>query len=284
MTIQQALRSADQRLQKNNVTSSLLDSEVLLSHLLKKSKAYLLTHGEIMLTPKQLTTFNTLIQRRSQHEPVAYIIGKKEFFGLTFTVNKDVLIPRPESELIVEEVLKIASSKKVSTIADIGTGSGAILISLAVNMRTPATYIGTDISKLALQVAEKNRKTLAPDAKISFHHGDLLEPLGKKKLDVLIANLPYLSDEVYENSHTHAELTFEPFSALVAEDDGLALIKKLLLQAPKNLKKGGTILLEISPEQALPLRDFVLQAYPQAHIDFITDLCNMPRLAKISLN
>lgn len=283
MTITQALRHADKRLRKVGITSSILDSEVLLSHVLKQDKTYLLAHGDEVLEKVTLKSYNELIARRIKHEPVAYIVGHKDFFGMTFHVNQNVLIPRPESELLVEEAMKYLAHKKTASIADIGTGSGAIILALAKHASGKFSYMATDISEKALDVAKKNADMHTLSKKVVFKKGDLLSPLGKKKMNIIIANLPYLSDEIYEDSHTHAELEFEPKSALVAPDHGLKLIKKLLQQAPNHLKKGGLILLEISPEQAVPLQAFVEKTFKNAKIDFIKDLCNMPRLAKISI-
>lgn len=217
MTIKQALIEATKKLK------SALDADILLSHAIDKSKEYLYTYPEKNLTKKQTEKYNRLIKKRIKKIPVAYLTNHKEFFNLDFYVDKNVLIPRPLTESLVEEVIKEAKNKKIN-IADIGTGSGCIAIALKKHL-PQATVYATDISIAALNVAKKNAKKHR--VKIKFFQGDLLAPLSNKKIDIIVANLPYLTKSQIKN-----ELKYEPKTALLGGDK---YIKKLLRQA-KELK------------------------------------------------
>lgn len=232
MTIKQALKQAAQKLAAAGIDSSALDADILLSFVLKKPKEFLYTYPEKILTKNQLTRFNQLINRRAKHEPVAYLTQHKEFFGLDFYVDKNVLIPRPLTESLVEQVIKEVGNKKV-VIADIGTGSGCIAIALKKHL-PQATIYATDISAAALLVAKKNARKHR--VKIKFLQGNLLEPLKNKKIDIIVANLPYLNKNQIKN-----ELTFEPKIALLG---GKKYIKELLRQAKKLKYQPKKIFLE----------------------------------------
>lgn len=224
MTIRGCLIWATNKLSK--IKSASLDAEILLSWTLKKPKSYLYTYPERKLINRELAKYKQYISRRAKGEPVAYLIGHKEFYGLDFLVNKHVLIPRPETELLVEEVLK---NKKIKRIADIGTGSGCIAIALAKNNPKLKIY-ATDISANALIIARKNTKKYKLK-NIIFKKGNLLEPVKNMKLDAIIANMPYLSKKIYKKNYDN--LKFEPKIALLAGDDGLDCYRKLFHQINK---------------------------------------------------
>ena len=262
MIIKEALKLSSQKL-KNISDTPDLDSEILLSHVLKLDRTFLLANLDKKLTIKQYKDFQKLIFRREKYEPIAYIINKKEFYGLDFYVNKDVLIPRPETELIIESVLNILNvendqAKRTNksnisntlNILDVGTGSGCIAVSLAKNISQAKIY-ATDISKKALKIAKFNTKKNKILNKIKFYQGNLLDPISKNiKFDFIIANLPYLSEKQYKHivEDRHAcPLQYEPKSALLAQNDGLEFYIKLLKQIPKYIKKNSYILLEIDP-------------------------------------
>jgi release factor glutamine methyltransferase len=249
MLINQALKQAIIHLKNISKTPS-LDAEVLLSFVLKKDRAYLFAHLDKELTKTQHSRYKKLISRRKKCEPVAYITNHKEFYGLDFYVNKNVLIPRPETELAVETVLDIINVKKKRSnnlnIADVGTGSGCIAISLAKNL--PKTKLhAADISNKALNIAKINAKNHKVLSRIKFYHGNLLSPISKKtKFDIIIANLPYLSEKQYKETKKDVK-KYEPKSALVAQKQGMDLYIKLLNQIPNYIKKEGYILFEIDP-------------------------------------
>lgn len=221
-TIKEAQVSATQKLDKIGIDSSALDTDVLLSFVLKKPKEFLYTYPEKKLTASQIKKYNFLIKKRIKKMPIAYLIGHKEFFGLNFYVDKNVLIPRPLTESLVEAVIKEIKNKK-AIIADIGTGSGCIAIALKKHL-PQATIYAVDISVAALKVAKKNARK--HHAKIIFKKGNLLDPIKKIKIDYIVANLPYLKVGQIKD-----ELIYEPKTALLGGDK---YIKKLLRQI-KNL-------------------------------------------------
>lgn len=279
--------------------SAYLDSELLLSYTLKKPKEYILTHSEKLVSKAQRDLFFQYIKRRIAYEPIAYIVGRKEFYGREFFVNKNVLIPRPETEMLVEEVIKycyelraessgqnlqsaklIAQSSKL-TIADIGTGSGCIAITLAKEFEIPLTRLttttspsiyATDISSKALAVAKKNAKM--HNAKISFYKGNLLEPLKNKKIDIIIANLPYLDPK--EKNIYKKILRFEPYQSLYAKN-GLEFYKKFFLQMLVYEMYPRYLVLEIPPKHKNKIKKI---ASPVLHIYDVTFRSTVMKLTK----
>lgn len=228
-----------------------LDLDLIIADAIKKPREFVLVHPEYKITKKQEERIRKQAKRRINHEPLAYILGHKEFFGLDFEVNKNVLIPRPETELLVELVSHIAKqktkNKKRVSIIDVGTGSGNIIISLAKNLERSTIhdprfmFYGLDISRKALHIARKNSRKNKVARKIKFFHGNLLEPILKKiiyKNYFIVANLPYL-DREWKNllkSSDSAGLKFEPEIALKGGMDGLDLYRTLAEQI-KLLKK-----------------------------------------------
>lgn len=289
MTIQKALLSAIKKLQKTSASAH-LDAEVLLSFVLNKPKGYLLSHQERTITPAQAKKFNSLISRRNRGTPIAYLTNYKEFYKINFLVNKEVLIPRPETETLVEEAIKCvrqrqklikdkldAARYKQLNIADIGTGCGCIAITLAKYL-PDIKIIATDISKKALAVAKKNAKQHKVLKKIDFIKGDLLEPIirhKKTQLDLIITNLPYLT------KHELVNVKNEPKTALYGGKLGLELIEKLISQAEQVLKPKGIILSEISPAQVKAIDYFVERYLPNKSVFFIKDLGERDRVARI---
>jgi release factor glutamine methyltransferase len=294
-----------------------LDLELLIAHELKKSREFVLTYPETELTKNQEASTKQLIKRRLSHEPLAYILGHKEFYGLNFKVTKDTLIPRPETELLVEKALQEISSAKDTSlnIIDVGTGSGNIIISVAKNLKNKKiNYFGIDISKDALKVASYNARKINPDKKINFLHGNLLEPLfqnlpadrqglkfkitclpvGMENSQILIlANLPYLSKKIYSATAANVR-KFEPKSALYSPQSGLEHYKKLLKQIGNIRKKFFmpacpvgrfhiSCFMEISPEQKKPLHALIKNFLPSAKIKFQKDLAGKWRICFFDL-
>ncbi len=241
MNIQTWLGSATKKLDSACIDSAQLDAQLLLSAALYKPREYLLAHSDQILSDAELIQINKWLQRRVKREPIAYILGHKEFYGRDFMVSPSVLIPRPESEAIIE----ILKNLQPDTIIDIGTGSGCLAISAKLEL--PASkVIATDISEDALQIARQNTNSL--NAEITFVISDLLSGIKEIKSDkpvALVANLPYV-DSSWEVS---PGTKFEPSLALFANDDGLELIKKLILQASKTLRKDDYLILEADPRQ-----------------------------------
>lgn len=272
MSIKDLLNKSVKEL-KNISSSSDLDAEILLAFVLKKNKEYLFANPEIGLKQEQLSKFNQLLVRRKKHEPIAYIINHKEFFGIDFYVDKRVLIPRPETEILVEEVIKISEEKKQLKIVDVGTGSGCIAISLAKNLRN-AKIFAIDISKDALDVAKINIKK--NNVKIELLSGNLLEPLKNQKVDIICANLPYITVEQLNLTEEDVR-EFEPKTALIAKEE-TTLYSQLIDQAPKYLNKNGIIFLEIDPIFKDKMIKLVEEKMPNAKYEIKNDLGGCERV------
>jgi release factor glutamine methyltransferase len=313
MTTNQALREAAQKLQPKKIVCDLdrglgrLEAEILLAHALKRDRAWLLAHPQHPVPSTQYLAFSKLVSRRINHEPIAYILGRKEFYGRDFRVTPDVLIPRPETELMVEIITHDPgrmtmrpyrrtgawSCAPAPCILDLGSGSGALAVTLAKEI-DGSTVLATDISPKALAVARRNAKTY--NAKnISFLVADLLDAKvlarlrqASKKSPTLViaANLPYLpsSDKKVLDADV---VEFEPSKALFAGKDGLALIKKFLEQLARHQDSLGfkTIraYLEFDPPQAANLKSLAKKLFPRGKTEIHRDLAKRNRVFVISL-
>ncbi|MBL8030428.1 MAG: peptide chain release factor N(5)-glutamine methyltransferase [Candidatus Doudnabacteria bacterium] len=280
-----------------------IEIEILLAHVLKKPKEFLYLHAEYKLSQNQVKKLKLAADRRLKGEPVAYILGYKDFMGLRFKVNKYVLIPRPETEVLVEKILnaelKIRNDRKRLSILDIGTGSGCIAISIDKSLQKsglPATSYqlqATDISEQALKVARKNARNIFSKysntseywrkAKIRFVKSNLLEKV-KGKFDIIVANLPYGWRGVKNRfSSVRDGLKFEPQLALYTEERGLKLISQLLQQIKKTyiLNSKSYIFLEFDPRQKKELAALIKKIIPKARLKFYKDLGGLWRVAEI---
>jgi release factor glutamine methyltransferase len=240
MTIAQWLQDAADKFKKAGIQSHRLDAELLLCNVLGRERPYLHAHGDETIAAPQTRQANEHLKRREQRTPLAYILGHKEFYGHEFAVTPYVLIPRPETESLIECIEGLGLPPEFR-FADIGTGSGAIAITLKLNQPKRQVF-ATDVSPEALAVAQENARNLGAD--VIFLQGDLTKPL-RSPVDMIVANLPYV-DPDWERS---PETDFEPKLALFAEHHGLALIEKLIQQAPERLAANGYLLLEADPEQ-----------------------------------
>src|SRR5256884_5054596 len=279
ITIKDALAQADQ-------PASRLDAQVLLGYVLNADRARLYTYPERLLTPQQEEQFHLLLERRKRGEPVAYLVGHKEFFGLDFLVDKRVLIPRPETELLVEVALNgiraMLDAGHTPLFADIGTGSGAIPITLAVQEpRLPSLY-ATDISAEALEVARINCQRHSVEQRVRLLHGDLLSPL-PEPVDVLTANLPYVGTG--EDMLAPDVRAYEPHLALFSGTHGLDLLYRFFTEAQQSgkLKEHALLLLEIGYQQREPLKRLLSELWPQATVTFAKDFSGWDRLIKVIL-
>jgi len=251
-----------------------LDLDCILTHVLGKTRAWLYAHSEHECRPTQNQKINALIRRRAQGEPLAYLTGHKEFFGLDFFVNKYTLIPRPETEMLVEEILK---NKDIKTIADIGTGSGCIAVALAKNNPKLKIY-AVDISAPALKIARKNAKK--HDVEIIFKQGNLRDPIKNISLDVIVANLPYVPDKLKKKTVTPKTraLKFEPARALYAGPRGLDVFEQFFQQLQKIKHQPKYIYLEIGHDQARALKKLAQKFLPKSSVQIKTDLASRDRL------
>ncbi|BAF61010.1 MAG: peptide chain release factor N(5)-glutamine methyltransferase [Pelotomaculum sp.] len=270
------LRWGRERLREGGIDTPELDAEVLLAYVTGLSRAGLYRKKELVLTEEEEARFIDLVERRLAGEPVAYLTGHKEFMGLDFVVNRSVLIPRPETELMVETALKFLPGAPV--IADVGTGSGAVAVSLAFFVKEAVVY-ATDISREALAVARLNAARHGVEGRVHFCPGDLLEPLTGRvmpgSLDLIAANLPYIATEDLPGLPREVRL-FEPPVALDGGPGGLALYRRLIPAAAGFLKQGGIMLMEISPGQWAEMAG-LLQP-PQWEASLLKDLAGLDRL------
>ena len=278
MTLRQALRWARKVLANHNIEDSRLESELLLRHVLGVSQVRLYQDLDRQLGAKEGADFEQLVRRRLGGEPIAYITGHREFYGADFYIDRHVLIPRPESELLVERALKHAQRYSASTIADIGTGSGAIAISLALGLPQAKIY-AIDISAPALEVARLNCQKYGVAGRICLLQGDMLDPL-PEPVDLIIANLPYVRElEVSQMGLA----SFEPRLALNGGRDGLEEIRRLCRGVSDKLQPRGCLLLEIGEGQGETVTSFLRRLFPSAKIEITPDLSGIDRVVGLTL-
>ena len=245
MKVLEVIKTGSELLKEKNISSHVLDTELLLSKSLNKSREELLINLDQNINKRELTNFNKYLIRRSNKEPIAYLLGEKEFWSKKFFVNKDTLIPRPETELLVEKLVSIYKEKKI-TILDIGTGTGCIIASLLSELKN-SSGTAVDISREAILVAKKNACKFKLSDRIKFLHKPFEELYGKK-FDLIVSNPPYIKRMEIKNLSDDIK-KFEPRMALDGGNDGLDLIKKVIYKSREILKINGTLALEIGDEQ-----------------------------------
>jgi release factor glutamine methyltransferase len=270
-----------------------LDAELIIAHVLQKPREYVIAHPELKISLLKTWKIKRLFKIRQDNFPLSYITGQKNFFGLDFIVNKNVLIPRPETEIMVETVLEQLknNNNKNTILIDIGTGSGCIPISInksiitSSTISTPTTFYAVDISKKALDIAKQNAKK--HNVNINFLQGDLLKPIINKlkqnKQIIITANLPYITEKQFQ---TEPSIQHEPKEALVADNQGLALYEKLLKQIQQILLTFNFQLLtylEIDPDQTEKIKKLIKKYLPEANIEIKKDLCGLDRLVIIKI-
>jgi len=253
-----------------------LDAETLLLHLLKQNRAWLFAHSSDEVRTTAAEAFDALVSRRLSGEPVQYITGSAEFFGLPFSVAPGVLIPRPETELLVEEVLRLANQIQQPRIADIGTGSGIIAIALA-HALPHARITAVDLSKQALTIAGKNALQNQVTNRITFVEGDLFAPLAGLSFDIIASNPPYVP-EADRDSLSVEVREYEPEGALFAGEDGLSIYKRLIPEAREYLAPGGWLIMEIGYGQQ-PAIETILLVDGYREVYFVPDYQGIPRVA-----
>jgi release factor glutamine methyltransferase len=245
-------------LRKHGSDTPRLEAEILLAHARHCPRIQLYVQYNEPLTDDERGVMRDLVRRRSQSEPVAYLVGHREFFGLEFRVTPDVLIPRPETETLVLELITAAKSQPGARILDVGTGSGCIAISAAANL-PDAVVTATDISPRALDVARENAARHGVADRIRFLEGDLFAPLESgRQFDIVVSNPPYVADAEMKTLPPDVRL-HEPALALRAGLHGLDVVTRLISAAPQHLTAGGTLLFEISPEQVPAVRSILEQ-------------------------
>jgi len=293
-TVGELLRSGTQRLRESGSESARLDAELLLGQVLRVDRAGLIAGSEVPVGPGHADAFGRAIEQRAAGEPVAYIRGIKEFYGIALTVDGRALIPRPETELLVELGLARIRDALIGTprtgdtaplrVWDVGTGSGAIVIALAVDCRRrgygpDVRFTATDISGDALSLAVENAVSHGVADTIDFAKADLLELPERTLVDVLLANLPYIPSARVPELPIAA--SFEPSIALDGGPDGLHVVRRLVSQLATALAPAGIALLEVEADQADAVRAEVERALPGWSVAIHPDLAGLPRVAEV---
>ncbi len=272
MTAQELLQEAANKLKLASDTPR-LDSEILLAQVMDFNRAQLLVNTNQLLTSKQAEQFEHLISERIQGVPIAYLLGHKEFWSLSFEVTSATLIPRPETELVVELALQKFAKEKIIRVADLGTGCGAIALALAAE-RPDWQIVATDISRAAIEVASRNTTKFALK-NVTFALGNWVDSLGDQIFDLIVSNPPYIPEG---DSHlTQGDLRFEPINALISGSDGLRDLNQIIIQAKKNLAPQGWLILEHGYDQSKKLQK-ILEENDYTSISDYKDLAGLDRV------
>lgn len=279
MNIKQALEEAKNILKSNNFEDSNIIAKELLSYVLKKDKVYLTINSDTALTDTEYAEFTKYIEQIIDGKPLQYITQKQEFMGMDFFVNEDVLIPQPDTEILVETVLDICKKydKQSLRMLDLCTGSGAIAISLSKILNTQV--FASDVSTKALKVAEKNN--VMNNTKVEFIESNLFEQINGEKFDIIVSNPPYIKNE--EIKSLSKQVQNEPYIALAGGEDGLDFYRKIIDEAYKYINKNGYLCLEIGYDQKEDLIKLIKQNENYEYENCIKDLSNNDRciIAKI---
>lgn len=275
-TIAQQLKLATEKLKAAGIDNARLDAEVLLAYVLNSRRLALYVHVAKVLTDEQITRYHNLIKRRLERIPVAYLTGHKEFMGLNFAVTPDVLIPRPDTEVLAQGVIEnLYSFKRAIKIADLGTGSGAICVSILKFVEN-VTAEAVDISKKALEIAQFNAQKFNVEDRINFHVGNLFEPLEGQIFEVIVSNPPYVSAEDFKN--IQPEIKNEPKIAFDGGIDGLNFYRKIIKDAPKFLAEDGFLAMELGLNHAEPVRNLLEENGNFSYIQIWKDLAGIERV------
>ncbi|MDD5126573.1 MAG: peptide chain release factor N(5)-glutamine methyltransferase [Dehalococcoidales bacterium] len=275
MKVKEALAQAREALTTARIEEAVLESNLLLRHVLGINPVELYLDFDRELTAEQIHIYRQLVQRRIRGEPSAYLTGRREFYGRDFYVDSRVLIPRPETELLVEKAIELVRRQAFTTIADIGTGSGAIAVTLAKELPGVTVY-ATDASAAALEVAGRNRREHGVIERMVLLLGDLLDPLSSL-VDLIVANLPYVRKSELPR------LSAEPRIALDGGSEGLDKITALCHQVGEKLSPEGCLLLEVGMGQAQNVVALLKSLYPQAQVKVFRDLAGIERVVNMRL-
>lgn len=276
--ISNQLKLATEKLNAAGIDNARLDAEVLLAYVLNSRRLALYVHFEKVLSDEQITRYHNLIKRRLERIPVAYLTGHKEFMGLNFAVTPDVLIPRPDTEVLAQGVIEHlhAFNRENLKLADLGVGSGAICVSI-LKFIDNVTADAVDISQKALEIAQFNAQKFNVDDKINFHVGNLFEPLEGKIFDVIVSNPPYVSSGDFKTLQPEIKFN-EPKIAFDGGIDGLNFYRKIVATAPEFLNDGGFLAMELGLNHAEPVRNLINENGNFKHIEIWKDLAGIERV------
>ncbi len=281
MNIAQALKDAQKRIADVS-GSARLDAQLLLADVLHADRSILIAHDDQVLTDEQSAQFAAFVTRALAGEPIPYILGRRAFYDRELYVTPAVLIPRPETELLLERALAWTIDRPAVTAADIGTGSGALAVTFAA-LRPDARVYATDVSESALGVARRNAATFDLSSRLTFYQGDLAQPLIDRaiQLDILMANLPYIPSDVVDTLSIHVR-EYEPRVALDGGADGVTLIRRLIDQVPSVCKPNALILLEIGMDQEIAVAQ-IAASLVGARVTSYQDYAGLDRIVEIAL-
>ncbi|MGI8812571.1 MAG: peptide chain release factor N(5)-glutamine methyltransferase [Pyrinomonadaceae bacterium] len=277
MTIAEALRYAARRLGESGVAEHAREANSLLRFITGRDRAFFVAHPERELTAGELSHFKNAVSRRAKREPLQYITGKQEFFGRDFLVTPDVLIPRPETEMLVQHAIEILRDNSDAVFAEVGVGSGCIAVSILAEC-TNATAAGLDISPTALAVAKRNATAYGVNQRLELLESDLFAAVNGRQFTLIVSNPPYVPLDDLKTLQAEVS-SFEPRVALTDGGDGLSIIRRIIDHAPGYLRRGGVLLLEIGMGQA----ERVLTMFDPAtwcEIQFHRDFQDIPRIAR----
>ena len=271
------IKNMEATLRKQGIPTARLDAEVIIGYYLNRDRVALYREGDYVPTFEELNSINQGLARRITGAPVAYIIGRKEFWSLEFEVNQSVLIPRPETELLVETVVKLVQRNRMSgmKILEIGTGSGAISVALASELKS-GLFFAMDVSRAALAVARKNARQHGVSSRIFFFCGNLCEPL-KDAFDFVISNPPYISEHDYEHLSTDVR-EFEPKAALIAGPEGTEFHRDIINGAVPCIRKGGWLVMEVGYGQREAVERMLRQSEKYDYIGTRCDYAGIDRI------
>ncbi|WP_298868247.1 peptide chain release factor N(5)-glutamine methyltransferase [uncultured Gimesia sp.] len=276
-TVRRILDWTTAHLTKHGSDSPRLDAEVLLAFARKCERIRLYTNYEDEVSPVERTLMRELVQRRAKSEPVAYLVSNREFFGLDFYVDQNVLVPRPDTETLVMELVDVAQKEASPDILDLCTGSGCIAIAAATHC-PQASFLATDISTAALRISQKNAETNGQSQRIRFLQSDYFEGISKGSVfDIIVSNPPYIPDAEIESLDADV-CQHEPRLALAGGTDGLDYYRRIIQEADSYLKEGGSLLLEFSPEQESSLKQLFEASGKYAEIRVKADLAGRSRV------
>jgi release factor glutamine methyltransferase len=275
------LRTAEIFLKSKGISEPRSDAQVVLGFVLSIKRSELLLVGNLRPTCEQIAKFKEYIFRRSKGEPVSYVIGFAGFMGFEFKVNNNVLIPRPETEILVERVLKFASMGDKMSVLDLCTGSGCIAVALA-KLGKFKNITASDISEDAIKIAKENAKMNNSINAINFVKSDIFDEISGGNFDIIVSNPPYVSDEEYYI--LKSELKYEPKNALIAKNNGLFFYKKISDKAWKYLRKGGGVFLELNANKVYEIRDIFLDNIHYKNVKIMKDYAGLSRVLKAEVS
>ena len=268
-------------LSQASVEETRLEAELLVAHVMGTERAHLLAEWQRPISSTALPLLAGLVERRVRREPLSYLVGRREFYGLRFAVRSGVLIPRPETETVVDAALRLAAQRygDAPVVADVGCGCGAITVALSTHLPLARVY-AIDSARVALEVSAENFRRHGVEERVTLLEGDLLAPL-TEPVDIVVANLPYVRSGDF--AAIQPEVLWEPREALDGGPDGLAVIRRMLDQIPGKVRPGGAILLECDPRQASGLVSEAQERFPGCSSRAVQDLAHLDRVVEVLL-